>query len=59
MKNKRVTSLYIRLNNNKLVEVKQDKFKRKLNELHSNWSKLIQKNKKELDVGKTYQFRNT
>ena len=30
MKNKRVTSLYIRLNNNKLVEVKQDKFKEKI-----------------------------
>ena len=54
MKNKRVTSLYIRLKDNKLIEIKQNKFKQKLNELHLNWSKLVQKNKKELDVGKTY-----
>ncbi len=54
MGNKRVTSLYIRLNDNRLIDIEQDKFRQKLDRLHSNWSKLIQKNKKELDVGKTY-----
>ena len=48
MENKRVTSLYIRLNDNKLIEVEQSKFRQKLDKLHSNWSKVVQKNKKEL-----------
>ena len=52
MGNKRVTSLYIRLNDNRLIDIEQDKFRQRLDRLHSNWSKLIQKNKKELDVGK-------
>ena len=46
MGNKRVTSLYIRLNDNRLIDIEQDKFRQRLDRLHSNWSKLIQKNKK-------------